>query len=123
MDAEQKKQLEAAQAQIKQIYDDKVATINGRDYVFTLTNHNQRVKVFAFMSKIQSSMQIGDFSFLTTKEWEDVYKILSNIITFDGQLLSKLPDHWETYEEDFLQFVAVSMTVVTYPFSRGKSIA
>ena len=123
MTPEQMKQHEEARAQIKAIFDDKCATINDRDYHFTVTTHAQRVKVFAFMSKIQSSMQVGDFSFLVTKEWDDVYKTISNIITYDGQILSKIPNHWEEFDEDFIPFVGVSMAVICYPFSRGNSIA
>lgn len=116
-------EIAAAQAQLKAIYDDKVATINGRDYGLTVTSHAQRVKVFAFFSKVQGQLQTHDFSFLDTAEWKDVERTIGNIVMFDGVLLNKRPTHWEEYPEDYLTFVPTMLGVISYPFMRGKNTA
>ena len=114
---------QAALANIAAIYDDKCAEINGNKYELTMTSHPQRVKVFSYLTKIQTSMQHGDLSFLDTKEFADVEKVINNVVTFDGSLLSRLPTHWDEYPEDYIPFITMIITVISYPFLRGKSTA
>lgn len=114
---------QAALDQIKAVFDDGVGTINGRDYKFSMTSHSQRVKVFAFFTKVKNDLQRGDMGFLDTKEWADVEKVINNIIMFDGSLLSRRPTHWEEFPEDYLQFISMAMGVISYPFLRGKRTA
>jgi len=116
-------EIAAAQAQLKAIFDDGVATINDRDYKFGLASHRQRVTVFSFFSKIKGQLQNEDFSFLDSKEWSHVEKTIGDIVMFDEMQLSKSPLHWEKYPEDYLPFVAVSLGVISYPFMRGKNTA
>jgi len=110
--------------QLKQVFDDGVATINERDYSFTVMTHSERVKVFSYFSAIQSMIQHGNFEFLDDAKYKEVEKTISGRVTFDGMQLSKLPKHFEEYPEDYLMFVTTALGVISYPFlksvSRGK---
>jgi hypothetical protein len=106
--------------QVKQVFEDGVATINGRDYCFLKMRHEQRLKVFAFYSSIASQLQTGSFEFLDSDKFRDVSKVIFNSITYDGCLLSKLPEHWEEFGEDYVTLVATALGVISYPFFRGQ---
>jgi hypothetical protein len=106
--------------QVKQVFEDGVATINGRDYFFLKMRHEQRLKVFAFYSSIANQLQAGSFEFLDSDKFRDVSKVIFNSITYDGCLLSKLPEHWEEYGEDYVTLVATALGVISYPFFRGQ---
>lgn len=106
--------------QVRQVFEDGVATINGRDYCFLKMRHEQRIKVFAFYSSISSSLQEGSFEFLDSEKFREVSKVIFNSITYNGSLISKLPDHWEEFGEDYVTLVATALGVISYPFFRGQ---
>lgn len=112
-----------AHAMVKACYEDKKATINGRDYEFTIASHQQRLKVFAFLSGITPQLKRQDMSFLGTKEWAAVESVINNLVMYDGSLLSRRPAHWEEFPEDYLMFVSIAVQVISYPFMRGKNTA
>ncbi len=106
---------------IKEVYKDKKAEINGREYVFSSAiNHKRRLKVFAFYSKIASQLEKGDMSFLDTREFDQVFNSICEVVTFDGMQISKCKDHWDEYAEDFIVFVTTSILVISYPFLKGN---
>lgn len=109
-----------ALAQLKAIYDDNEATINGRAYGFTVTTHIVRRKIFAFFTKVQHEINTGNFSFLATSEFAAIEKEINNILTFDGNLISKIDGHWDKYPEDYISFVASALGVISYPFLKGN---
>ena len=53
---------------------------------------------------------------LDTAEFNRVFKIICDHVTFDGSSLSKLPDHWDDYPQDFMMFTTAAMGVMSYPF-------
>lgn len=109
-----------AQAQIKAIYDDGVATINGRDYTFTKFAFTERRSVFAYMSKIQHLLTVGNLSFIDDAEFKKVETIIYKRVTLNGDtLLSKNP--FEEYAEDYIMFITVALGVISYPFVRGET--
>lgn len=108
-------EVKRAQALVQAVHDDGVATINGRDYVFTKTTHKVRLKIFAYLTSIKEQLQRGDFGFMGSKEWADIEATMARVITFDDMQLSKLPDHWEAYSEDYLQLMPLAMQVITHP--------
>lgn len=118
MDQNSQKQPEATKQLevIKQCHDDKCMTINGRDYQLTAFRHDIRRKVFAFTSSIQVALKTGDMSFLDTARYLEIEKMISERVTFEGMQLSKLPEHWEEYPEDYLLFATTALQVVAYPF-------
>tara|TARA_Y100000310_G_C20417199_1_gene684898 strand:- start:289 stop:657 length:369 start_codon:yes stop_codon:yes gene_type:complete len=110
---------EKALAELKAIYDDKIAEINGREYEFTKTVHTRRRQVFAFYSSIQDDIARQDFSFLVTPQFAKIEKLINEIVLFDGDKLSSLNEHWEEYPGDYIQFISVALGVVSYPFLSG----
>lgn len=122
-ETEKERLARMALEQIRAVYEDKKATINGRDYEFTVTSHQQRVKVFAFLSKVRPELERHNMAFLDTKEWQQVEATINNIIMFDGSLLSRRPTHWEEYPEDYLLFVSTALQVISFPLYRGNLTA
>ena len=114
-----KKKIDEAQDMIKSVYEDGEAEINGRVYTMTSTTHTERRKVFAFFSTCNKDISEGDFSFLDSKKFEAIEKIINNTVLFEGCLLSRMPDHWEKYPEDYVIFVNTMMGSMSYPFFRG----
>lgn len=113
---------EEALNQIKNVFEDGVATINGRDYKFTPMTHGERVKVFAFFSSIQHQIQGGDFSFLDDAKYKEVEKVIVSRVTYEDMQLSKIANHWDNFAEDYLIFVTTALGVVSYPFlKQGRS--
>lgn len=117
------KQLAKAQEMVKAVYEDGEAEINGRIYTFLGTTHINRRKVFAFSTSIQEEMQRGSFMFLESSEFAKVEKVINGIVTFEDNLLSKLPEHWEKYPEDYMKFITTAMGVISYPFLKGNLTA
>lgn len=115
-----KENIAAATDMIKAVHEDGMAEINGREYGITKLTHKKRRKVFAFFTHIQGDLQKQDFSFLDTDRWTDVESVIENVVTFNGSLLSKLPDHWDTYPDDYLIFVSTMLGAISYPFLSGS---
>lgn len=114
-------QIQEALSMIKAVYDDGVAEINGREYHFTKMRHEKRRRIFAFYTSIANELQSGSFAFLDSKNFSDIEKLINDSILFDGSLISKMPDHWDEYPEDYITFVSTALGVISYPFLRGNS--
>jgi hypothetical protein len=116
-------QREAALAQIRAVYDDNEAEVNGRAYSFHKMQHVERRRVFAFYSAVQGQMNANNFAFLDTPGFAEVEKVMWSSISLNGELISKRRDHWEEFPEDYLTLIAVAMGVMSYPFIRASGIA
>lgn len=116
-------QRQAALEQVRAVYEDGEAEVNGRTYKFHKMVHVDRRKVFAFQSSVQHQMSAGNFAFLDTPAFAQVEEVLWKNISFDGALISRLRDHWEEFPEDYMQLVGVAMGVMSYPFIRAAAIA
>ena len=121
MNADQQRQ--AALAQIKTIYEDGEAEVNGRAYKLHKMQHMERRKVFAFYSAVQGQLNANNFAFLDTPAFADVEKVMWSAVSLDGELISKRRDHWEEYPEDYITLTAAVMGVMSYPFLRASGIA
>lgn len=104
---------------LKAVNDDGKAEINGRTYVLTKTVHKKRRKIFGFYTKCQAQIIASDYSFLDSVEFESVENLINNIVTFNGDLISRLPNHWEDYPEDYILFVVTMLGAISYPFLIG----
>jgi hypothetical protein len=112
--------MDKALEMIKAVYDDGVAEINGREYRFLATTHAKRKKVFGFYSGLQADIAKSDFGFIDSPAFAPVEKTIGDMITYDGNLISKSTDHWDKYPEDYLQYLTIAMGVISYPFLRGN---
>lgn len=118
-----KEKQEAGLAQIRAVYEDGEATINGRPYKFHKMQHVERRKVFAFQTSVAGDMQAGNFSFLDSAVYAQVEKVMWDNISFEGSTISKSRDHWEEFPEDYMMLVSTAMGVMSYPFMRAAGIA
>lgn len=116
-------QREKALDQIRAVYNDGEAEINGRIYKFHRMQHVERRKVFAFYTSVQSQINQGNFSFLDTPQFAATEDVMSKNISFDGVTLDKARDHWDEYPEDYIQLVATALGVISFPFIRAAGIA
>lgn len=105
---------------LKEVYEDGAAEINGRTYEFGKMVHKQRRKIFSFFTFAQHDLERGDFSFLDSERFEAIEKIISGVVLYDGMQLSKRPDHWEEFPEDYIIFTTTALGVISYPFLRGQ---
>lgn len=117
----EKEQQAQAQAMLKAVHDDKCAEINGRSYQITELTHKKRRKVFSYFTHIQKDISNGDFSFLDSPQWESVELVIENVVLFNGSLLSKIPDHWDKYPQDYILFVPTMLGAISYPFLAENS--
>jgi hypothetical protein len=110
--------------QIKAVYDDGVAEINGTSYTFTKFTHAERLKVFAFYSSLIKDQRTGDvrMDFWDEPKFHEVQKLLDSKITVDGMQVSKIADYWSQEEnmDDFIPLMMTALQVVCYPFLRGR---
>lgn len=116
-------QREKAMAQVKAVYEDGEAEINGRKYKFHKMTHVERRKVFAFYTSVQRQIGAQDFSFLDTPQYAAVEEVMWSNISFDGLTINKARDHWELFPEDYVSLLGVAMGVMSYPFIRAAGIA
>lgn len=117
--ADNNDQLKSAIAQMKAVCEDGVATINGRDYKITAMTHSERVKVFSFYASPSNTAAMNSFEFLDDPKYKEVEKVMFNRITLYDMQLSKLPNHFEEYPEDYIILISTAMGAMSYPFMRG----
>lgn len=117
--SEEKEQVSKAQDMMREVHEDKCATINGRDYVITPINHIRRRKVFAYFTHIQNDLMRQDMWFLDSPDWREVEKIIEDHVTYDDIQISKRSNHWEEFPEDYILFVQTMMGALSYPFLSG----
>lgn len=105
---------------IKDVCEEGLAEINGRTYVITKTNHAKRRQIFAFFSAHNADISASNYSFLDSTEFDKIESVINNIVTFEGQLISKIGNHWDTYPEDYLMYIMTMMGAISYPFLKGN---
>lgn len=111
---------EEAKKQAKAIYDAGQFDVNGRTYELVKMRHQKRLQVFSFYSEFGQQVAQGNFACLVGEQFKHVQKVMFEAMLFEGNQLTKLPDHWDDYPEDFLQVVGTAMGVMSYPFIRGS---
>ena len=114
------KQKEEILKQIEEWSDNSYFEINGRRYEISKLSHQFRLEVVAIYSQIESSITMGNYGFLINKDFKNVMKKVDERIIFEGSQISKLPNHFEEYPEDYLDYVSLSLKVISYPFYKRK---
>ena len=115
--------MNASIEMIRAVYDDRSAEIHGREYKLLKMKHRKRLQVFAFFSGIREELAGGSMAFMGKLEWEEIEKTISQHVTFEEDLLEKLPDHFETYPEDYILFATTMLGAMSYPFLSGSLTA
>ncbi len=114
---------ELAREQLKAIFDDGHAEINERQYTFTKMVHEQRRKIFAYYTSITAQIQVQNFSFLDTPEFQRIEKIILERVTLDDMQLSKIEGHFENHPEDYVIFICTALGVISFPFFPASPIS
>jgi hypothetical protein len=96
--------------------------VGENEYKISKLSHQFRLEVVAIYSQIESNIMTGNYGFLMNKEFKDVMKKVDEKILFENSQISKLPNHFEEHAEDYLDYVAISMKVISYPFYKRKLI-
>ena len=99
-----------------------VIEINGREYHLQKLSHQFRVECVALYSVIEPMLLVKNFSFLNDEKYKQLAKKIDDRVTFDDSQISKLPTHFEQYPEDYLEYVALTMGVIVYPFYKKGSV-
>lgn len=106
--------------QLKEWNDSGEFIINDRAYKLTGLSHQFRVEVLSIYSQIEVNIITGNYAFLQRDDFKKVMAKVDDRVLFDGMQLSKLPKHFEEYAEDYLDYIAVSLKVICYPFYKAK---
>jgi hypothetical protein len=107
-------------AKIKEVYDDKEAIINGRVYKFLKTNHKKRLRVFSHFTSIQDELVNNNMEFLGRDSWELIENTIMGVVSYEDEALSKRADHWEEFPGDYILFITMALSVISYPFLAGS---
>ena len=106
---------------IKAVYVDKEATVNGRTYTILTLQHHDRLKVFSYFTTVKDQMEQGNLGFMGTLEWLAIDKLISSKLSFNGDILSKIPGHFDgEAAEDYVTLMSTMMAVFSYPFLKGS---
>lgn len=105
-----------AMSQIKAVYDDGYAEINGRRYDYHRMTHLDRRAVFAFFSTIQEQAQAGEYGYLDSPTFAKVEALMARACSCDGLILDKAAGWWDEHPEDYLIWVVTSLAVISCPF-------
>lgn len=107
---------------IKEAYEAGAIEIKGREYVFDKMNFRDSRKVFSYFTSISPMVERGNFSFLDTKEWDSIEKIIHKYVLFDDMTLDKIGNnHFSQFTEDYLDLTIMALGVFSYPFMKDPS--
>ena len=94
--------------------------IGDNEYKISKLSHQFRLEVVAIYSQIEANITMGNYGFLMNKDFKEVMKKVDEKILFDNSQISKLDKHFEDHAEDYLDYVAISLKVISYPFYKRK---
>ena len=118
--ADDKKKETAHQEKIRQCYEDGSAEINGRSYKFCKVTHKQRLKIFGYLNKIKHRLSAGDLSFFGDDDFDKIENLMFSNMTYNDSSLAKIDNHFEKYGEDYINLIAISLSVFSHPFMKGS---
>lgn len=116
-----KKQVKA-EDQIKAVYEDGVAEINGTQYVFSKLKHKDRLKVFEMLQNA-TNQTTGEMRIpWTSAQFTEVEALINSKVLVDDMQISKYDSYWDQEEnlDDYMPFIVTAVQVICYPFMRGK---
>ncbi|WP_373073901.1 hypothetical protein [Sulfurimonas sp.] len=113
-------QREAILKQLEEWHTNGSFEVNGRTYKLSKLSHQFRLEVLALYSQIEGSITMGNYGFITDDKFKTLMKKVDDRILFDNSQISKLPNHFEDYAEDYIDYVALGLKVICYPFYKTK---
>lgn len=113
-------QEKQANTDVEAIVRDGFAEINGREYHFGKLNFKKRLKVFAYASSIAGTLKRGDMSWMDSQDFAPIEKLFFDNVLFENMQLSKLPEHFDNYPQDYISLIPACIAVITYPLKNGN---
>lgn len=119
-----KKQLEEQREAILKQLDDWNESgsfeVNGREYKLSKLSHQFRLEVLAMYSQIEANITMGNYGFMTDPKFKKLMEKVDEKILFENSQISKLEKHFEKYAEDYIDYIAIGLKVICYPFYKTK---
>ena len=94
--------------------------IDGMTFKFTGIKVPFRIKVYALYSQIETNIILGNFGFLEDAKFKELFKEVENKVLFEDMLISKIPNFWEENQGTLLDFIQVSLKLISYGLHRKK---
>lgn len=124
VDDKLKKQLEdQREAILKQLneWNEKGSfEVNGREYKLAKLSHQFRLEVLAMYSQIEANITMGNYGFMVEPNFKKLMEKVDERILFDGSTINKIPKHFEIHAEDYIDYIAIGLKVICYPFYKSK---
>ena len=87
---------------------------------FQNLSHQFRLEVLAMYSQIEANITMGNYGFLTEPKFKKLMEKVDEKILFENSQISKLEKHFEKYAEDYIDYIAIGLKVICYPFYKRK---
>jgi len=120
IEEELKEKREELIKQLEEWHKEGYFIVNGRRYELSKMTHQFRVEVLAIFSQIEPALLVGNYGFMLDDAFKKIMQKIEDRVLYEGVQISKRPKHWEEFEEDYIDFVNLSMKVITYPFYKKK---
>ena len=119
----QPEEKEKGKAILEEWYIAKEFEVGDKKFKLSNITHEFRVKVFAEYSQIETPILLGNWGFLENPKFKALFKEVENKILSDDMQISKIPNFWEDNEDIYLDFIQISLKLISYPFFRLKKKA
>ena len=115
---------EAGINEIRGVYEDGFADINGRRYTFHKMRHLDRREVFAYFTTIKEQLFHENFGFMLKPDFSRIEQLVLRSVSCDGMIMAKAPeDWWDGREQEYTMLVSMALTVISVPFFPGVHTA
>lgn len=102
---------------IKQIHESGGFDVGSRQYTFAKMPYKIGKKIFAYLTVVASDLEAGNMGFIDSDKFEkDIEPLLMKYVLIDGFKLDTVPDHFDEYPGDYMQFVMMSLQGFAAPF-------
>ena len=109
--------IDVDEKKVKEFYENKEIIINDRVYKKLKTTYKQALKFVGYIQKLENDkMQIG------SSDWFKMEQELFKFFTFEDMQVSKIPEHFEKYTEDYFPFIGYAIGVLCFPFTKENRI-
>jgi hypothetical protein len=102
---------------LAQAFEDGEVVLNGHTYKYNPPTRKISMQILGLLQK----MQAGQFA-VGDPEWEKLETHLFNQLTYDGSMLTRLPQHFEQreFQKDYFPLMGYGAGLVSYPFVYGS---
>lgn len=119
----QPEENEKGKAILEEWYIAKEFEVGDKKFKLSNITHEFRVKVFAEYSQIETPILLGNWGFLENPKFKALFKEVQDKVLFEDMQISKIPNFWEDNADIYLDFIQISLKLISYPFFRLKKKA